>query len=135
MSEVHYQGKKPEPIPEPVTGSSTIEQVAENETASQLACIWEKLLGIESVGLDQNYFDLGGDSALTIQLFYEIEKIFKVKLPAAILFDAPTVRELARILHREGLAFDSSPVVEPQSQSSRPAALRHLRRIRRLLWR
>ena len=133
MSEVHYQGKKP--ILEPVTGSSTIEQAAENETASRLACIWEKLLGIESVGLDQNYFDLGGDSALTIQLFYQIEKIFKVKLPAAILFDAPTVRELARILHREGSPLDSSPVVETQPQGSRPTALRHLRRIRRLLWR
>jgi len=133
MSEVHYQGKKA--ILEPDTGSSTIEQVAENETASRLASIWEKLLGIESVGLDQNYFDLGGDSALTIQLFYQIEKIFKVKLPAAILFDAPTVRELARILHSESSALDSSPVVATEPQGSRLTVLRHLRRIRRLLWR
>jgi acyl carrier protein len=45
--------------------------------------------------LDQNYFDLGGDSSLTIQLFVQIEKTFGVKVPVVTLFEAPTVRELA----------------------------------------
>jgi acyl carrier protein len=83
---------------EPMTRSSTIPEVAADDTASQLARIWEKLLGIESVGLDQNYFDLGGDSSLTIQLFVQIEKTFGVKVPVVTLFEAPTVRELATVI-------------------------------------
>src|SRR5258708_4628092 len=80
---------------EPVTRSSKIPQVADDDIASRLTRIWEKLLGIESVGLDENYFDLGGDSSLTIQLFVQIEKTFGVKVPVVTLFEAPTVRELA----------------------------------------
>jgi acyl carrier protein len=105
MTEVHYQSK--DVIPEPASGSSTLGQMAEDDTASRLARIWEKLLGIESVGLDENYFDLGGDSSLTIQLFAQIEKAFKIKLPVATLFEAPTVGELASVLRRE--TVNSSP--------------------------
>ena len=77
---------------------STNEEVAWDDTASQLARIWEKLLGIESVGLDEDYFDLGGDSVLIIQLFSQIERVFNIKLPVGTIFEAPTVGELARIL-------------------------------------
>jgi acyl carrier protein len=79
--------------------------LADDDTTLRLAHIWEKLLGVESVGLDENYFDLGGDSILTIQLFVQIEKVFKVKLPVATLFDAPTVEELAIVVRRELSAF------------------------------
>jgi acyl carrier protein len=81
-----------------MTESSSIEQAGEDDTADRLARIWERLLGIESVGSDENYFDLGGDSSLIIHLLAQIEKDFKVKLPVATIFEAPTVGELARIL-------------------------------------
>src|SRR5271154_5449555 len=69
-----------------------------DETTKQLVRIWQELLGIESIGLDQNYFDLGGDSVLAVHLFAQIEKVFNVKLPLATLFEAPTIEELARML-------------------------------------
>ena len=67
-----------------------------DDTTKQLVRIWQELLGVESIALDQNYFDLGGDSVLAVQLFARIEKAFNVKLPLATLFEAPTVEELAR---------------------------------------
>jgi acyl carrier protein len=76
-------------------------KLAEDDTASRLARLWGRLLGIESVGLDENYFDLGGDSALIVHLFSQIEKVFDVKLPVTIIFEAPTVVELAKILREK----------------------------------
>jgi acyl carrier protein len=73
-------------------------KLAEANTVSRLARLWEKLLGVESVGVNDNYFDLGGDSALIIHLFSQIEKVFNVKLPVTVIFEASTVGELARII-------------------------------------
>jgi thioesterase domain-containing protein/acyl carrier protein len=94
--------------------------VAEDSTAKQLAHIWQDLLGVESISLDQNYFDLGGDSSLAVQMFAQIEKAFKVKLPLATLYDAPTIEELSRILEGEVSASRWSPLVAIQPTGSRP---------------
>ena len=69
---------------------------------------------------DQNYFDLGGDSVLAVQLFAQIEKVFNVKLPLATLFEAPTIEELARILRSEVSTSGWSPLVAIQPSGSRP---------------
>ncbi len=107
---------------QPLTDSMPT-QVSETEdaTTSQLARIWQDLLGVKSIGLDQNYFDLGGDSPLAVQLFAQIERIFGVKLPLAILFEAPTIEELARILRRETSTSRWSPLVGIQPAGSRPS--------------
>src|SRR5208337_4424719 len=74
---------------------------APNDTPQRLTEIWQRLLGVDPIEPDQNYFDLGGDSSLAVHLFAEIEKVFKVKLPLATLFEAPTIGELAQVLRRE----------------------------------
>jgi thioesterase domain-containing protein/acyl carrier protein len=106
---------------QPLTDSLTA-QIAftEDDTTRRLADIWQKLLGVSSIGLDQNYFDLGGDSPLAVQLFAQIEKVFNVKLPLATLFEAPTIEELARILRRETSTSGWSPIVAIQPTGSRP---------------
>jgi phthiocerol/phenolphthiocerol synthesis type-I polyketide synthase E len=91
-----------------------------SETTQQLTHLWEELLGVQTVGPDQNYFDLGGDSSLAVQLFARIEKIFHVKLPLATLFEAPTIEELTRILQRETALPGWSPLVEIQASGARP---------------
>src|SRR5277367_3302640 len=72
---------------DPVIDSARTEtSVLADETTAQLANIWQKFLGVELIGLDQNYFDLGGDSSLAVQIFAEIETTFDVKLPLATLY-------------------------------------------------
>src|SRR5271157_2379043 len=99
--------------------------VGNDETTRKLAQIWQELLGVESVGAEQNYFDLGGDSSLAVQLFARIEKIFHVKLPLATLFEAPTIEEMARILRQQETAAAEpegwSPLVTIQAGGTRPA--------------
>jgi phthiocerol/phenolphthiocerol synthesis type-I polyketide synthase E len=108
-------------LAESVTDPSTVQvAVAEDATTRQLARIWQELLGIESVGPDQNYFDLGGDSPLAVHLFSRIEKEFKVKLPLATLFEAPTIEELAQVVRRKAATSGWSPLVAIQPAGSRP---------------
>jgi len=90
------------------------------EIESRLCRIWQEVLGIDSVGLDDNYFDLGGDSALMVQFFVQMEKVFKIKVPLPMLFEAPTVREFAGVLRRAGADRAVSPLVPIQPTGSRP---------------
>jgi len=91
-----------------------------DDTTKQLTQIWQEILGIDSIAPDQNYFDLGGDSSVAVQLFAQIEKVFGVKLPLATLFEAPTIEELARILGRDESPAGWSSLVAIQSSGSRP---------------
>jgi acyl carrier protein len=61
------------------------------------------------VGVDDSFFDLGGTSLLSLNLFGEIERTFGVRLGAATLFEAPTVAQIATKLDPQnaGAARDS----------------------------
>lgn len=70
----------------------------ENNLQRQLISIWERLLDIQGIGIDDHYFDLGGHSILALQLFTEIEQLTGIRLPLATLFKAPTIRQLVLTL-------------------------------------
>ena len=105
----------------PLTDVSSAQTVAsESDTTARLTSIWQEMLGVGPISPDQNYFDLGGDSILAVQLFIRIEQELNVKLPLATLFDAPTIQELAQVLQREASASRWSPLVAIQPNGSRP---------------
>lgn len=60
-----------------------------------LASIWTKLLGINRIGINDNYFELGGDSLLATQLVSHVRSVFEVELPLVELFRHPTLAEMA----------------------------------------
>lgn len=93
---------------------------ASDVVAEQIRNIWQQVLGLESIEAGQNYFDLGGDSSLAVQMFARIEEVFGVKLPLATLYDAPTVEELAAILRGEVETSGWSPLISIQPNGSRP---------------
>jgi len=104
-----------------VTHLSTSPVIATgDDTAKQLSRVWQELLGVDDVGTDQNFFDLGGDSSLAVRMFSQIEQVFGVKLPLTTLYEAPTIEELARILRGEVSAAGWSPLVAIQPSGSRP---------------
>ncbi len=118
-SDTHYRGSNLVIAP----GSSQAPAASRppaDETTSRLSRIWQEMLGLESIAPDQNYFDLGGDSILAVQLFIRIEQEFGVKLPLATLFDTPTIQELAQVLQRETVSSDWSPLVAIQTAGTRP---------------
>jgi acyl carrier protein len=64
----------------------------------RVAEIWKELLGLDRVGLDDNFFDLGGHSLLTVRVHGRIRETFDMDLRITDLFRHPTVRSLAAFL-------------------------------------
>ena len=64
----------------------------------QLTALWQQVLGMQEIGIHDNFFDLGGHSLKAAQLFYQLELVFGKQLPLATLFQAPTIAELAAVL-------------------------------------
>ncbi len=95
--------------------------VTDDAASQQLVRIWQNIFGLESVGLNDDFFDLGGESSLAVQMFAQIERAFKVKLPLATIYEASTVEELARIIAGEVEFSGSSPLVAIRPSGSRPA--------------
>jgi amino acid adenylation domain-containing protein len=65
-----------------------------------LAIWWQELLGVEQVGLDDDFFGLGGHSLVGVRLFAKIKKTYRVDLELAVLFEGRTVRQLADAIHK-----------------------------------
>ncbi len=88
------------------------------EIEAQLCRVWEKLLRIERVGIQDDFFELGGSSLLAVQLLAQTRKVTGQNLPLAALFQAPTVEQLARLIENKPLA--RSPLVALQPTGSKP---------------
>ncbi len=70
------------------------------DTEQHLADIWAQVLRLERVGINDNYFDLGGTSVLAVSIFTQIDTIFGKNLPITTLIEAPTVAKLAQIIEK-----------------------------------
>ena len=76
-----------------------------------LADIFGDVLGVDPVGLDDDFFELGGDSLAAVELFVMIDEQFGVQLPPSTLLDAPTVALLSPLLVRRRPRGGSTSVV------------------------
>ncbi len=70
-----------------------------NETEMRLAEAWTEILGVEPIGVEDSFLDLGGDSLSAVALLSRLEEDFGCKLPLVSLFQRPTVAHLATLLN------------------------------------
>jgi amino acid adenylation domain-containing protein len=87
---------------------------------AQLAHIWEEVLDIHPVGMADNFFDLGGDSLMVVELFAEIEKQLGKQIAMVSLVQAPTIELLARCIEADGWRTYWSSLVPIQPSGSKP---------------
>ena len=65
------------------------------ESEEKLAWLWQKALGLQKIGVHDNFFDLGGDSLIASALFVDIEREFGLRLPLSFVVENNTVRRMA----------------------------------------
>ena len=69
-----------------------------NAVEEVLVRIWQELLGQTSISVEDNFFEMGGHSLLAIQLMARIDQVFSLVLPLRVLFETPTIANLAAFL-------------------------------------
>jgi FkbH-like protein len=91
-----------------------------DEIEFKLKQIWERVLGIESLDLRDDFFALGGHSMLAVRLFAEIEKTLGKKLTLSTLFQASTIEQLASVIRQEEQSSSLSSLVPIKPTGSKP---------------
>ncbi len=82
---------------------SAVYVAPEDPVERRLVALWGSMLGIDRVGVDDSFFELGGSSLLAIHLIGRLKKEYPVDLSVATLFEASTVRTLSRVIRsRQG---------------------------------
>lgn len=81
--------------------SASMLTIPVGDVETQLAAVWEDLLGVTPVGVHDNFFELGGHSLLATRVLSRIDGFFGVRLPLRAIFEAPTIRQLGRQIASE----------------------------------
>jgi amino acid adenylation domain-containing protein len=85
----------------------------------QLVTIWEEALGIHPVGVQDNFFEIGGHSLLAVHLMAKIQQQLGKNLPLATLLHNPTVEQMASIINQKAVTTPWSPLVAIQPNGSK----------------
>ena len=85
----------------------------ESGVENVLAEWWQELLGVKTVGLDDDFFDLGGHSLIAVRMFSKIKKTYQQDFGLSTLFEARTIRQLAGLIRK--VETSSVPDVAPSS--------------------
>jgi amino acid adenylation domain-containing protein len=83
-------------LPEPDKNMREQEYVGPRNAMEETLCrLWQEVLRLERVGINDNFFRIGGHSLLGVQVISRIKLIFSTEMPLSILFTAPTVASMA----------------------------------------
>jgi amino acid adenylation domain-containing protein len=106
-----------------------VPSIPESDLERTIAQLWQRILKVPKVGLDENFFDLGGDSLLLVAVHSNLQKILQTQIPLTDLFEFSTIRKLAQHLTRptstSGTASDAEELGQRQREAF--ARFRHQR--------
>ena len=109
----------PEPSFEPRAGAEAI-SVPQTEQEKALAAIWQEVLDLQTVDVHSSFFAAGGHSLLGVRLFALIEDRLGVRLPLTLLFQSPTIAQLAAALDQATEQASDTLLVPLRAAGNRP---------------
>jgi amino acid adenylation domain-containing protein len=103
---------------------------AHSETEKTLAAIWCEVLGIDQVGIRDNFFDIGGTSLLSVKIISKIREILNIDVPIVRIYHYPTIELMANFISR-GKQTGAYAEAMDRAQKQRTALARRKQAIRR----
>ena len=91
-----------------------------NRGEASLARIWSEVLGIAKIGIDDDFFELGGTSLQAVMIFAKISRMHSFDLPAATMVRAPTIAQQAAVLQEIWRTTDRSLLVTFREKGDGP---------------
>jgi tyrocidine synthetase-3 len=102
------------PEPEEAAAPESVYVAPTNEIEEKVAVIWQEVLGVEKVGIEDNFIQLGGHSLLVISIIAKIHQEFDIELQLNDVFTKPTVKGLARLIRESNPSLFES--IEPAEE-------------------
>ena len=96
-------------------------QPPQSELECLLAGVWSKLLKIDRVGIHDNFFEIGGNSLMTLQVAVQVRELLGTDLPIVKLFQHPTIAQLANYLNEGKSAIPSNNKFQDRADRQKAA--------------
>jgi thioesterase domain-containing protein/acyl carrier protein len=121
LSEAGKLNRKALPIPSREEDLKRVDKrLARNSTEKLLAEIWQQVLGVEQVGIQDDFFSLGGHSMVAVRLLNQIQQAIGKKLSLTTLFQGSTIEAQTRLLVSPTELTSASSLVGIRPYGSRP---------------
>ena len=115
-SQLHNQLSVLADRPEP---TASLEARVESGLEKDLLRLWRELLKTDEIGVDDDFFEKGGDSLLAVEMFLQLEKIVGYCIPQSAFVECSTIAQLAGAL-KGGGTLSPKPLISLQSGDARP---------------
>ncbi|MCK5522835.1 MAG: amino acid adenylation domain-containing protein [Thiomargarita sp.] len=115
-------------LPEPQNSQLTQKRqiiVPQNELEQQIANIWQTVLPVVRIGIDDNFFDLGGHSLLMVQVCGKLKKDLNKDVAVVEMFQYPTIRKMANHLSQNAPANTNVFSIQARADKKKKALSRH----------
>ena len=103
------------PAPEAVSAPQNNHVAPRNLDQQQLAGIWAEVLMLKQIGIDDDFFELGGDSLSATRAFARTNQAFGTNLTLREMLDRPTIRALSELVGRSKGTAPARPAIVPRS--------------------
>lgn len=103
------------------TKSDTTYVSPTNELQEMIANIWQNILGVQQVGINDNFFEIGGSSLKGVQLIAQLKRHLDINLGIVDLFAAPTINKMTELIEqqRSGAVASSAEAKESESRGAK----------------
>ncbi|MDQ6673653.1 MAG: LLM class flavin-dependent oxidoreductase [Chloroflexota bacterium] len=119
------------PAPDRIRSESTKQEPPKNDFERQIVGVLKELVGVENVGVDDNFFDLGANSLLMVQASVHLRERLGRSVPLVRMFQFPTARSLAASLGAAEEDADNGAVKQSQDRAQvRRDAMQRMRELR-----
>lgn len=93
---------------------------AQTPLQQTLVDLWQATLRVHPIGIQDNFFDLGGNSLLATQLLSELAEVVGQQWPTSVLFKAPTIEQLSALLQTNEQPAEEGLIIPIRASGSRP---------------